>query len=299
MAGRMDSLQESLTCPICFEEFREKGENVPRLLPCSHSLCQRCIDKLIRDNRLECPTCRMKHETKREEMSFPQNKYILIMMRRRPKFDGEEMDESRRCLEHDENEILFCPEDGCQKTICTLCLSKAHLGHKAVAIKEETKDVLDQLLRNIESTRNKLNAKIKNVEEVSKDAARKTEVSLDQIKKEKEEMIKQYDEMTRQAEDKKIKLNETSGNELIAMRDNVMFLNSIKQSIEEENTYEDAVKKWDTVRGVTENVDHLPRTKTYEYSEYVPGQKKTCRKTCQERKSCLSSTRIAWSRLVN
>ena len=196
-------------------------------------------------------------------------------MRRRPKFEGEEMDVSRRCPEHDENEILFCREDGCQKTICTLCLSKAHLGHKAVTIKEETKDVLDKLLKNIESTRKKLNAKIKNVEEVSKDAARKIEVSLDQIKKEKEEMIKQYDEMTRQAEDKKIKLNETSGNELTAMRDNVLFLNSIKQSIgEEENTYEDAVKKLDTVRGVTENVEDLPRTKTYEYSEYVPGQEK-------------------------
>ena len=176
--------------------------------------------------------------------------------------------------------ILFCREDGCQKTICTLCLSKAHLGHKAGAIKEETKDVLDKLLRNIESTRKKSNAKIKNVKEVSKDAARKIEVSLDQIKKEKEEMIKQYDEMTRQAEDKKIKLNETSGNEL-----NVLFLNSIKQSIgEEENTYEDAVKKLDTVRGVTENVDHLPLTKTYEYSEYIPGQKNLVGKLLKKEK---------------
>ena len=102
----MDSLQESLTCPVCFEEFREKGENVPRLLPCSHSFCQRCIGQLIRNTRLECPTCRMKHEARNEGINFPQNKYILIMMRRRPKFEGEEMDESRRCPEHDENPFL-------------------------------------------------------------------------------------------------------------------------------------------------------------------------------------------------
>ena len=88
-------------------------------------------------------------------------------------------------------------------------------------------------------------------------------------------MIKEFDRMIRQAEDKKSQLTEESGKELTAMRDNVMFLNSIKQSIEEEeNTYEDALLKLDTVNGVIENVQHLPLTKTYEYSEYVPGQEK-------------------------
>ena len=124
------------------------------------------------------------------------------------------MDESRKCPEHGQNEILFCREAGCEKLICTLCLSKSHLGHKVVAIKDETKEVLANLLKNIEITRKQLNAKIKDVEEVSQDAAKKTEISLLQAKKEKDKMIqclekkkedviKQYDEMIKQTEDKK------------------------------------------------------------------------------------------------
>ena len=165
-----------------------------------------------------------------------------------------------------------------------------------MALKDETKEILAKLLNSIESTSDKLTTNVKNIEDISQDATRKTETSLLQIKKEKsemiqrlnaerdemvqrlekkkEEMIEQYDGTIRQAEDKKNQLTKESGNELTAMRDNVMFLKSIKQSIEEEeNTYEDALQKLDTVRGVRENVKHLPRTKTYEYSEYIPGQK--------------------------
>ena len=57
------------------------------------------------------------------------------------------------------------------------------------------------------------------------------------------------------------------------MKDNEVLLISIKQSIEDnENMYQDALKKMDTVRGVIENVKYLPLMKKYEYSEYVPGR---------------------------
>ena len=214
-----------------------------------------------------------------------------------------------KCLKHEEDEVLFCRENECQKTICISCLSEAHLGHKAVALKDETKNLLAKLLKNIEITSKKLNAKIKNFQDVSQDAAKKTETSLLQIRKEKDEMIqrlnterdemvqrlerkkemiKQYDGMTRQAEDNKIKLNEASGNELTAMRDNVELLNSIKETVEEgENTHEDALKMLDTVKGVTENAEDLPRVNTYKYSEYIPGQKNLVGKLIKKEKSFL------------
>ena len=283
MATNVDILTDILTCPVCFEHFEADGDHIPRLLPCTHSLCHTCIGQLIRNNRLQCPTCRMKHETRNKEKSFPQNKYVLTMIKRRKGIQGEEMDEFRRCPEHGQNEILFCIEPGCMKTICPLCLSKVHLGHKVVAIKDETEDVLVQLLKNIEITKKGLNAKIKHVEDVSGNAAKKTEINLLQLKKEKdkiihrlekkkEEIMKQYDRMVEQAEDKKTEQNETLGNELAAIKDNDVLLTSIKQSIEsEENTNEDILKKLDTVKGVTEIVEYLPRVKNYEYSEYIPG----------------------------
>ena len=297
MAGIMDSLQESLSCPVCFEEFEENGGHVPRLLPCSHTLCHTCTGQLTRNNRLECPTCRMKHETRNEEINFPQNKYILTMMRRRQRLEGEEINGSRKCPKHGEKEILFCREVRCQKMICPLCLSEAHLGHEVVAVKDQTKDVLGELLMNIEITSERLNKKIEKVGKVSHDVIKKTEANLLQVKKEKdkmiqdlekkkEEMSKQYDMIIRQAEDEKNKLSEASGNELKAMRDNVDFLKSIKRSIEEEeNTHEDALKKLDTVKGVTEDVKHLPHVKKYKYSEYVPEQGNVVGKLVKKEKS--------------
>ena len=248
----------------------------------------------------------MKHEVRNEEISFPQSKYILTLMRRRP--TGR--DEFRKCSNHEEDEVLLCREIRCQTTICIRCLSEDHLGHRAVALKDETKDDLSKLLNSIESTTRKLNTNIKNIEDISQDATRDTETSLLDIKKEKsemiqrlnverdemvqrlerkkEEMIEEYDRMIRQAEDKKNQFTEQSDNELTAMRDNVMFLNSIKQSIEEEeNTYEEVLKKLDTVNGVTEYVQHLPWTKAYEYSEYIPGQEKLVAKLVKKEKSAL------------
>ena len=302
MAGNMDSLTETLTCPVCFEDFEEAGDHVPRLLPCTHSLCHTCVGQMIRYNKLECPICKMRHAVRRQGITFPQNKYILTMMRRRRRLEGEELDESRKCPEHGQNEILFCRGAGCMKTICPLCLAKTHLGHKVVAIKDETEEVLAKLLKNIEITRKRLNAKIKDVEYVSQNAVRKTEVNILQAEKEKEEMIqsldkkkekiikhydemmkkienekeemmKQYDEIIKEAEDTKNEQKKTSGKELTALKDNEALLTSVKQRIEEEeNTYEDALNELGIVKGVTENVKDLPRVLKYEYSEYVPVQ---------------------------
>ena len=68
------------------------------------------------------------------------------------------------------------------------------------------------------------------------------------------------------------KLSEATGNELTVMKENMVFMSSIKQSIEEEeNTHDDALKKLDTVKGVKANVQHLPRVKKIGFFEYLSG----------------------------
>ena len=83
MAEAPKSLELLLSCQVCFEEFTEDGAHVPRLLPCTHTLCHSCIGRMIQDRKLECPECRVKHEAKNEEKSFPQNKYILSQLKRK------------------------------------------------------------------------------------------------------------------------------------------------------------------------------------------------------------------------
>ena len=47
-----DSLEYILTCQICLEDFEETGDHVPRILPCSHSLCEKCLKELSGGSRI-------------------------------------------------------------------------------------------------------------------------------------------------------------------------------------------------------------------------------------------------------
>ncbi|CAF1196916.1 unnamed protein product [Rotaria sordida] len=51
----MPSFEETLTCPICMDLFDD-----PRLLPCSHTFCYKCLYSIINNNHsfVICPICR-------------------------------------------------------------------------------------------------------------------------------------------------------------------------------------------------------------------------------------------------
>ena len=65
-------------CPVCYESYRETGENIPRLLPCVHSVCRKCTDELLDGNSLDCPDCGIKHPALNGVRSFPENIFTHI-----------------------------------------------------------------------------------------------------------------------------------------------------------------------------------------------------------------------------
>ena len=145
-----NSLEYTLNCQVCFEEFEETGDHVPRLLPCTHTLCETCVGQLIKGGTLECPECRQRHSATREGQSFPQNKYMLVNIKRRPTSKIE------LCERHNRQKSLFCMEDCCQKLICPLCLKNEHRSHdfeEAQQIFEEKRKVL---MEHIESLKESL-----------------------------------------------------------------------------------------------------------------------------------------------
>ena len=85
--GKLDDLEYILECPICSEDFSLEGEQVPRILSCSHSLCEK-IEAILRQNPeshdfLQCPECKMKYPAPTGANSFTQNKYVLSFVRKR------------------------------------------------------------------------------------------------------------------------------------------------------------------------------------------------------------------------
>lgn len=70
-----DKLREKfLQCNVCYEEYDE-DEKHPRLLPCLHTYCFKCLQTMIEKNAVVCPTCRVSHRVGGEDVSlaFPKD----------------------------------------------------------------------------------------------------------------------------------------------------------------------------------------------------------------------------------
>ena len=179
MADRQDSLRHLLSCSVCLEDFEKSGVHIPRLLPCTHTLCEGCIKLMIQDSRLECPECRRKHEAKNEEKSFPQNKYLVTQIRKKPEAQEEEQEVVPKCEEHGKELVLYCREEGCKVPVCPLCVTN-HLKHEIMdidaGIKAEMKGKAnDGFMKEVSQVSCDLEVRLKKVSALKESITEKTE----------------------------------------------------------------------------------------------------------------------------
>ena len=176
-----DSLEYILTCQICLEDFEETGEYVPRILPCHHSLCEKCLKELIEMNFVECPECRKRHRVVDNEVkTFPQNKYILPNIRRK-ETDIVKNDQTSEtlplCERHGKELILYCKRPECLTIICQTCLTRHHRGHDVVEIEEAEKEALfkkiEVFVKDLEERKGNILEVKKNIEEDSMECVKK------------------------------------------------------------------------------------------------------------------------------
>ena len=105
---------------------------------------------------MECPECRETHNVKNNVRTFPQNKYILINIKKKLEDSVKEVAprEVAKCEEHGRELILFCKRIECQKVICNKCLTKKHREHDVVAIEEAEKETfltkIEMIVMNLE-----------------------------------------------------------------------------------------------------------------------------------------------------
>ena len=149
-------MDEFTSCPVCFEDYEESGDHVPRLLPCSHTLCNKCVRELKRGKRVTCPQDRQTHKTLNETNNFPQNNYILQQL-------SKQKAGYKKCKRHGNEINLFCKNESCQQEICSICMIKNHGRHDVVeltAIKElkiaEITKNIDRDIKRLTTCMNKL-----------------------------------------------------------------------------------------------------------------------------------------------
>ena len=63
-------------CPVCFDEFQE-----PKLLPCNHTFCLKCLENLDRQNVITSPMCNKEHQVPdRGVIAFTENQHAIQLI---------------------------------------------------------------------------------------------------------------------------------------------------------------------------------------------------------------------------
>ena len=127
----------NLTCPICYQLF-----NNPKYLPCHHSYCEQCLEKMQVQNKIICPECRKEATVPAGGVKdLPNNFFInrmvdeLVLKR---KVEGEEEVKCDEC-DKDEPVVAYCPD--CNSFLCQFCyenhkLNKRFCSHGIVPLTE-------------------------------------------------------------------------------------------------------------------------------------------------------------------
>ena len=214
-------LDEFTSCPVCFEDYDESGDHVPRLLPCSHTLCDKCVRELKEGNRIRCPQDRQTYKASRK---FPQNNYILNQIR------TEKERRYKKCGHHGREINLFCRNEACLQELCSLCLTENHKKH----------DVED-LLSIKEVKLVEIAKEIKKEEERFKDYNNKLNIIREEAD---EELSKALTEVNRKSEDFSVLLDER----LAQVYNVISCMTNIKESLSKESTYAEMSSSQATIR---------------------------------------------------
>ncbi|XP_046701116.1 tripartite motif-containing 13 isoform X2 [Silurus meridionalis] len=247
----MDLLEEDLTCPICCSLFED-----PRVLPCSHSFCRRCLEGILDDNRsplwrppFKCPTCRK--ETAHNGVSSLQVNYSLRSIvekfnkiRASPRMS--------QCRAHSGQPLnIFCATD--LKLICGFCATTGeHKGHKFCALEEayeREKVAFDELLRSVESWKG---AEVLSCLEALEGAKKK---ALQMASRDLDRVAEYFDKLLRALEHKRSEiLSDFEALKLAVMQTFDPEINQLRSSLEEQQR---ALRLAESFRALTEPLSFL------------------------------------------
>ena len=130
--------RQTLSCPVCLEVFSTE----PKILPCCHTYCLKCLEKIQQKNgEVICPQCRKSHK-------IPAGGLVMFLTDFIATYEIEVMylksskgkrGETQACGECELSGPVECYCSDCQSYLCNECVQlhkrlKAFRGHKVVPI---------------------------------------------------------------------------------------------------------------------------------------------------------------------
>ena len=156
MASTKPVLAQRVTCQLCLKPYVD-----PRILPCLHSFCQKCLhDEILKacspERRLQCPSCRLNVTVPVGGAgAFPQNLHlgfeVEVFVGYVAKMEGESAVPCDCCVTTTDNPaVAFCCT--CCEFLCVVCKdfhkrARRLLQHTVLGLGKESATLLPSLLK--------------------------------------------------------------------------------------------------------------------------------------------------------
>ncbi|CAH1802812.1 unnamed protein product, partial [Owenia fusiformis] len=132
---------DELNCPICMKRLKE-----PKLTPCGHTMCCRCLDNWAIEKGREkcpCPVCKQQINMPGGGARELKGNYalsgVLESIKHKSKKTPGKVKKTRKpvntCTDHPDEPLKFyCIR--CREVVCRDCIVTTHEGHKPVGLKQ-------------------------------------------------------------------------------------------------------------------------------------------------------------------
>ena len=108
---------DNLRCPVCYQLFKK-----PKYLPCHHSYCEQCLEKMQVQSKIICPKCRKEAIVPPGGVKDLDNNFFINLLVDKfilkCKIEGEEEVNCDECQGEDPV-VAFCPD--CTMFLCHVC----------------------------------------------------------------------------------------------------------------------------------------------------------------------------------
>ncbi|XP_013419853.1 tripartite motif-containing protein 2 [Lingula anatina] len=121
----MDVENQLLSCQVCFEQY-DHEEHQPKLLPCHHTFCMKCIDGLkTSKGKAKCPTCRQEVGLPPGGATHLQTNFYIMEMEELLMGMTKRQKDQDGCQTHANQPLsFFCSK--CETAICRDCTILSH-----------------------------------------------------------------------------------------------------------------------------------------------------------------------------
>lgn len=118
MSSHIKKTAEHLSCPVCRQLY-----NNPKYLPCYHSYCERCIEKLIVQSKITCPECRQEAKVPPGGVKKFQSNFFVNRLMDDLIYNCKDNSEEVKCDNCDEDDpvVSYCTD--CNFFLCQVCYS--------------------------------------------------------------------------------------------------------------------------------------------------------------------------------